>query len=548
LHVGPAVGWIALQGLHTWSREISVILKADLGEPIAAELGVLLPENHSEASKLAGARRAALASTLVAVEAPLVEPLVAKGVRVHTIGSDRITGGFYYFAKGGAGAPVRFQANLVEMITPSLTAQSDNAAVEACLDGVIARVLAELSEGLLSEAQIELAAALPALGEPLADGAAKLQTLEGLLMGGAARAARYEERARAVVEALGVATRRGEEELHIPLFGDAQRVPQPELEIEYAEGDAGERRRLTLPERSRWFVAGVRDDLSMPPPAVHVEADGAAADRAAAAKVAAERAAAEKAAAERVAAEKAAAEKAAAEKAAAEKAAAAERAAAERVAAEKAAAEREAREKAAAAERAAREKAVAAEMAAAERAAAEKAAAAKAAAEKEAAAERVAAEKAAAEKAAADKIAAEKAAVERAAAEKAAAAQAILDREAAARSAEKAAEKAASKKAAEEKAAAEKAAAKGAAAKKAAAEKAAADKAAAEKAAAKKKKASAAGERAKQESSRARTADTGKRAALVESDSKPTPLWVWMVLVVAAAAGAYYFAVMRRHG
>ncbi|HEY8040858.1 MAG TPA: hypothetical protein VIF15_13730, partial [Polyangiaceae bacterium] len=361
-----------------------MILRADLGEPIAAELGVLLPENHSEASKLAGARRAALASTLVAVEAPLVEPLVAKGVRVHTIGSDRITGGFYYFAKGGAGAPVRFQANLVEMITPSLTAQSDNAAVEACLDGVIARVLAELSEGLLSEAQIELAAALPALGEPLADGAAKLQTLEGLLMGGAARAARYEERARAVVEALGVATRRGEEELHIPLFGDAQRVPQPELEIEYAEGDAGERRRLTLPERSRWFVAGVRDDLSMPPPAVHVEADGAAADRAAAAKVAAERAAAEKAAAERVAAEKAAAEKAAA----------AERAAAERVAAEKAAAEREAREKAAAAERAA----------------AEKAAAAKAAAEKEAAAERVAAEKAAAEKAAADKIAAEKAA------------------------------------------------------------------------------------------------------------------------------------------
>ena len=32
LHVGPAVGWVALKGIHSWSREISVARKADVSE------------------------------------------------------------------------------------------------------------------------------------------------------------------------------------------------------------------------------------------------------------------------------------------------------------------------------------------------------------------------------------------------------------------------------------------------------------------------------------------------------------------------------------
>src|ERR1019366_10339274 len=156
-------------------------------------------------------------------------------------GSDRITGGFYYFAKGGTGDPVRVQGNLVEMVAPALATTADNAAVEACLDGVIARLLAELSKGVLSEAQIELAATLPALGEPASEADAKLQTLEGFLALTESRASKYEERARAVVEALGQATRRGEDSILVPLFGDARRVLQPELEVEYAEGESGAR-------------------------------------------------------------------------------------------------------------------------------------------------------------------------------------------------------------------------------------------------------------------------------------------------------------------
>ena len=517
LHVGPAVGWVALKGIHTWSREISVVLKADVTEAIGRELGVTLPERQPEAAGLQNALRAAQASSLVAVDSSLVDKLVAHGVRVHTIGSDRITGGFYYLAKGGKGEAVRLQGNLVEMVASTMAASADNAAIEANLDGVIARVLAELSGGTLSEAQIELAATLPALGEPAADAAVKLQTLEGFLVLTTTRASKYADRAHAALEALDQATRGGEHGLTVPLFGDARRVTQPELEIEYAEGESGERRRLKLPERSRWFVAGVMTE-TMPPPAV---APKAAEDTATAEKAAAEKAAAEKAAAEKAAAERAAAEKAAAEKAVADKAAA-EKAAVEKAAADKAAAEKVAAEKAAAVEKAAADKA-AAERAALEKAAADKAAAATAALEK-AVAEKAAAERALVERAAAAMAAIEKAEADRLAAEKLVVETAL------------ALEKAAAKKAEAQ-----------AAAQKAAQEKKAGDQAAAEKAAAKKKRASAAGERAKEQAA-ARTKADERKPAPAKTDTKPTPLWVWLLVLFVVAGGGYYFLLVRGHG
>ena len=522
LHVGPVAGWVALKGIHTWSREISVVFKADVTEAIGRELGVTLPERQPEAAGLQNALRAAQASSLVAVDSSLVDKLVAHGVRVHTIGSDRITGGFYYLAKGGKGEAVRLQGNLVEMVASTMAASADNAAIEANLDGVIPRVLEELSGGKLSEAQIELAATLPALGEPAAEAAVKLQTLEGFLVLTTARASKYADRARAALEALDQATRGGEHSLTVPLFGDARRVTQPELEIEYAEGESGERRRLKLPERSRWFVAGVMTE-TMPPPAV---APKAAEDTATAEKAVADRAAAEKVAAEKAAAAKAAAEKAVADKAVADKAAA-EKAAVEKAAGEKAAADK---------------------------AAAEKAAAEKAAAVEKAAADKAAAERAALEKAAADKAAAETAAVEKAAAEKAAAERALVERAAAAMAAIEKAEAdrlAAEKLAVETALALEKAAAKKAeaqaAAQKAAQEKKAADQTAAEKAAAKKKRASAAGERAKEQAA-ARTKSDERKPAPAKADTKPTPLWVWLLVLFVVASGGYYFFLVRGHG
>jgi hypothetical protein len=540
LHLGPAAGWVAAKGIRTWSREIAIVVKAELSDAVCRELGVVLPERRPEAATLANARRAAQASPLVAAESSIAEALMARGVRVHTIGSDRITGGFYYFAEGGTREAVRVQGNIVEMVAPALNPSADNTVVEACLDGVIDRVLAELTDGVLSEAQIELAAALPALGESAADAAAKLQTLEGFLTLAAKRASRYEDGARAVVEALGRAARQGDVAAQVPLFGEAHRVVQPELEIEYAEGKSGIRRALKLPERSRWLVAGLRE--SMLPPA--------AASRAEEEKAAAQKAAAEKAAAEKASAEKAAAQKAAAEKAAAQKAAA-EKAAAEKLAAEKAAAEKAASQKAAAEKAAAQKKT--AEKLAAEKAAAAKAAAEKAAAEK-AAAEKVAAERAAAEKAAAEKVAAERAAAEKAAAEKVAAERAAAEKAAAEKAA---AEPAAAEKAAAEKAVGERAAARKAAAAQAAEERLAAGKAAAAQAATLTASvrtdegvdegAANAAKPVESEPPAAAAQTDGKSKGPLAKPSKPTSPLVWLVLLLVAVACTYYMAFMRRH-
>jgi colicin import membrane protein len=467
LQVGPATGWVALKGLRTWSREISLVARADLTDALCAKLGVTLPEKHPGGTMLENARRAAKTAALVAVEPSLIDALAEAGLRVHTVGFDRTTAGFFYFVKGGSGEPVRLQANLIEMLALAMPS-ADNAMLEASLDGLIGRIVTELSEGLLTEPQIELAAALPSLGEPDAEAVAKLQTLEGFLVLAVSRSKRYEERARTALDAVSQATRQGKDTVNVGLFGDVRRSAQQELELEYADGDSGGPRKLTLPERSRWLVTTMVRE-TMAPPAVAPAAD--------AGKVAAEKAAAEKAAAEKAAAERAAAERAAAERAVAEKRAADERAAAEK----KAAAERKAAEEKRAAE---------------ERAAAEKKAAEKKAAE----------EKAAAEKADAERVAAEKAAAE---------------------------------KAAEEKAAAEKTAAEKAAAEKAAAKKAVAEKAESEKAAASEEEERAAEEEAAPEPK----AKPGAKKPI--EPAKPTPAWIWFVLLAIVAAGAYYFRFMR---
>jgi hypothetical protein len=446
VHLGSAVGWTIPRGVHTWSRELSVVMKEDLKPELLRELGVVLPEDQGDPEVVPRARRAAQACKVVAVEGDLADRVLAKGLRVHTVGFDRVSNGFFYFAAGG-GEPRRVQGELIEIISPSLDAAGSREDLDARLDGLIDRLLAQLSDGMLSEAQLELAEALPALGPKGAAAGDKLQTLEGWLILSATRSSKFEVDAKQLAETLRGAARRDTDVVEVPLFGQARRVKQPDLEVEVIDGDAGKRSRITLPARTRWFVSGgptsVAPKAAAATPSSKPEAlrqpaarsadaapqaraneaaaraatEKAAAERAASERAAQERAAAEKAAAAKAAAEKAAAAKAAAEKAAAEKAAA-EKAATERAAAEKAAAERAAAERAAA-ERAAADKA-AAERAAADKAAAERAASEKAAAER-AAAERAATEKAAESKRAAERVAAEKAAVQRVAAESVAA-------------------------------------------------------------------------------------------------------------------------------
>jgi hypothetical protein len=416
VQLGAAAGWTTPRGINSWSRELSVVLKPDLTAELQKELGVVLPEQQGDPELVPKARLAAQACKVVAVEGPIVDQLLAKGVRVHTVGFDRVSNGFFYFAKGGGGSERRVQGELIEIISPTLEAGSREE-LDARLDGLIDRLIAELSEGALSEAQLELADALPPLGPKSDKAGVTLQTLEGWLILAGTRSAKYEAEGRRLAEALRGATRRQTDVVQVDPFGEARRVPQPELEVEVADGEAGQRSRLTLPARTRWFITGGATPSMVPPPskaretvtrpetgarpaaarpAAAAPAAQTSASDAAARAVADNKAAAERAAAEKAAREKAAAEKAAAERAAAERAAR-DRAAAERAAAEKAAAER------AAAERAAAERA-SAERAAAERASAERAAADKAASDR--AAERAAAQAAAAESAEAEKAAA----------------------------------------------------------------------------------------------------------------------------------------------
>src|SRR5882672_9137894 len=265
VQVGAAVGWTMPKGIHTWRRELSVVLKEDLNPALCSALGVVLPEAQGDEQSVPRARKAAQICNLVAVEGEIAEKLVAKGTRVHTVGFDSVSNGFFYMSKGGSAPARRIQGALIEMIAPSLT-DGTNEEIEAYLDGLIDRFVSELTDGVLSEAQLELADALPPLGPKDRAAATKLQELEGWLILVSTRSGKHEGEARKLVETLRSATMRGTESTPIPLLGEAQRVAQGELMVEFIDGDAGQKGHLTLPTRSRWFVTGKPTQSMLPMP------------------------------------------------------------------------------------------------------------------------------------------------------------------------------------------------------------------------------------------------------------------------------------------
>jgi hypothetical protein len=264
--VGAGVGWVRHEGIAQWQSEVSVALKSDLTEETRAALGVRLPEAGIDANRHPHAAKAAAACTLVALDRGLIEKVTARGVRVHTVGFDRISQGFFYLAEGGSAPPVRVEGDIIAMVAASLGAENTNADIEAAVDGLIDRLLTELSEGVLSEAQVELAAALPHVsnGGDAASQLSAIDALEAELAEGAARATRLEDKAKSLVGTLGAATRRGEETVDVPLYRRARRQEQRELDVDVSYG--GDLKRLTLPARTRWYVEGplVLDEAPAP--------------------------------------------------------------------------------------------------------------------------------------------------------------------------------------------------------------------------------------------------------------------------------------------
>jgi hypothetical protein len=247
--VGPSAGWITPQGIREWSQELSLIARKDLTDALREDLGVTLPENRIAKSRHPHAHRAAEGLSLIGVISKLAPKLVEKGVRVHTVGYDRVTGGFIYFAEGGSGEPVRVHGDLLEMIAPALEGGSSNADIERYLNGFIDRVLQHFSKGALTEAAVELANALPRLATDARGlSGVDLDAFETEAAANANAAKKHEEGARKLADTLAKANGGGT--VSVPLFGEAKAQTQPAMDI-VLEGAP-----VSLPARNLWTVSG----------------------------------------------------------------------------------------------------------------------------------------------------------------------------------------------------------------------------------------------------------------------------------------------------
>ncbi|HTB74218.1 MAG TPA: hypothetical protein VK762_13290 [Polyangiaceae bacterium] len=261
IRLGPAAGWMVPRGIAQWERELSFVERAGMTQALATALRATLAGDQIAPKRFPTAKKASEASPLLALSGNLVDDARAQGVRVHTVGVDRVSGDFYYFEEGGGRDPLRVQGNLVEMLAPSLGPSSTNAEIAARLDGLIDRLLLSLSKGVVSELAVELADALPRLSR---DGTGLVGTdlvsLELEASALATRANRWEANARRIPQALEDAARKGLRSVPVPLFGEAKQEALPALEV--LVGGA----MRTLPGPTLWTVAGAPREERKPSP------------------------------------------------------------------------------------------------------------------------------------------------------------------------------------------------------------------------------------------------------------------------------------------
>ncbi len=281
VRVGPSAGWMVAQGLMGWERELSFLVRADATAELAAALRGTLPHEQIAPKRFAMAARAAMASPILAISSNLVAEARSQGARVYTVGVDRVSAGFYYFAEGGAREPVRVQGNLVEMLAPALTPATTNAEIEALLEGLIERLLLALSDGMISDLDVELADSLPRLSR---DGTGlegtNLEAFDASARQLALQSGPWESLAGKIVDALAAATSTSLVRVSVPLYGEARREARAALEVQVGG------KTLQLPEQPMWMVTGgPREDAwaspeaplaaAPPPPEAPIAANGA---------------------------------------------------------------------------------------------------------------------------------------------------------------------------------------------------------------------------------------------------------------------------------
>jgi hypothetical protein len=251
VQLGPAAGWLLSRGIARWQREISFVARKDMTADLARAVHAVLPHEQIAPKKFPMTTKAVENSPFLPLRSKLLELVKERGVRVHTVGVDRVTASFYYFAEGGSADPVRIEGNLVEMLSPSLEPSTTNKEIEALREDLIDRLLTKFSGGGVSELAVELADALPRLstdGRGLVGTNLEIFEVQARTLSG--QSARFESRAQEIVRALDAAKRDGKDSATVPLFGEAHEEVLPALKVRIG-GDTVE-----LPPRRRWIVKG----------------------------------------------------------------------------------------------------------------------------------------------------------------------------------------------------------------------------------------------------------------------------------------------------
>ena len=262
VHLGAAAGWFRPMGIAEWSREVSVVQASDLTEEVQRESKLVAPEAQIAPARFPHTLEAVRKAPLLAVAPTLSARLIELGVRVHTIGVDRLTGSLYYIADGGGEPAVRAEGDLIQAVAGALDEGADNDAIERLMDGIHDRILRALSKGRVTELAVELACRLP---RAAADGTGMedvdLDASEAELTQLVAESAKVASRAKDISDRLAGAG--SEKSVSIPLYGEARKHAVGPAQLTLGAES------IALPLYSRWLVDGVATIPSdLPPPKV----------------------------------------------------------------------------------------------------------------------------------------------------------------------------------------------------------------------------------------------------------------------------------------
>ena len=261
----PSAGWLEMAGILSWSDEVSVVAKTHLTPELCASVGLTLPANLVDSTRFALVRRASDAATVVAVDGPTKVKLADAGVAVYTIGFDRTSGGLYVFGTDGTSV----QGDLFQAIDASFQQDGTSDDIDVFLDGIVDRILWELTGHTITEQAVELAAALArpyqdldprelamSTGQAASERDARLMLLEAQLAAHRKRGETLASHVEGLLLAVDAGINAHHDAVKFTSQGEtvyATVLTQPELVLEWTDAFGGGQE-MRLAPRERWIV------------------------------------------------------------------------------------------------------------------------------------------------------------------------------------------------------------------------------------------------------------------------------------------------------